>query len=650
MSDPQGGTLSTTTRKDLREVAGGNLTIEEIVNRARFDDTFPIRRFSVLLEHADRPPLCYFYTWENGICKYGTRCRYFHDPQVQLRSLDDRPLCPKSTMQNLSRSSLADILHPSALDGINFHAVAFIEYQGRIVWFRDGGKNSRSLWEKCLSKIVNRSTQLRAIASSICAESVQSAPESVKLIELLREENFNSLFNYLPVHDMYNMLVAFASSSYIRHESRTCMLSNTVWDSAISNKWSVSFSHHQNPLQSFLSLNQSTTEAHAFLASSTFGLFTYKNSSPDSNPCTGVPAITEYAESFPGGKTILISDDCVPVSDIRFNESLIATANGSEVSLLRRGDLVKVSTSSKLRLSAEKVTIVPAYSGNNWLVHAGQGDIFLRDMDEPGLKLVKKISCPDSSSLCCSLDATPQAVFIGFPDRGLCKVDTETGQFSSILSLNTLSACKMWSTDGRLHVFSTSESLSFWDLRMRDKIPIVTQAPCTFGFSQFSSPLLVMGTNTTCSGIDIRTGKSLWSLSNFAPVTHLSVSENTVATFTGTPANPFTEISVHDITRDPASPTRIGEHSIPFRVSAVGFPCDASSTSGGCVFAVKSRPKRSGRGGDDGILCIGGSGFMSRSSNNKRVSSAGSTPRAGPSTPPTRRSSRDHSRSVHFLV
>ena len=625
---------ATTTRKELREIASGNITIEDIFNRAKFDDWFPVRRFSALIEHPDRQPLCYFYTWENGVCKYGNKCRYLHDPNIQLRVLDDRPLVPKSTMPNLSRSSLSDLVSESTL-----HLIVFIEYQGRIVWFRDGGKNSKELWEKCMSKIATRRRELRAIASSIGPESVHSAPESVKLIELLREENFNSLFSFLPIKDMFNMLVAFASSSYIRHESRTCMLSDTVWDSAISNKWNVPFKHHENPIQSFMSLNQSTIEAHAFLSSSTTGLFTHGNALPDPNPCTGIPGLVETTEGSLG-KTILISDDGVSITDIRFSESLIATCNGSEVSLIRRGDLVKVSTSSKYRLSADKVTIVPPNSGNNWLLHAGQSDIFLRDMDEPGLKLVKRISPPDNGT-CCSLDSTTQSAFIGYTEHGLHRVDIEAGSFNSSLAIDDLAGSKMWTTDGRLHVFSSAaESLGFWDLRVKDRIPILSGYSCVFGFSEYSSPLVVIGTSANFSGVDIRMGKILWTLPTEAPVTHFSVTNNVVATFTGTPANAFSHILVHDLTRDPSLPTRIGEHSIPFRVSAVGYPCDGSSASGGCVFAVKSRPKRSGKGGDDGILCVGGSGFMNvpvPTNHQRRASSSTSAPRIQ-NFPPTHKS------------
>jgi len=637
-----GLTVGNTTRKELREVAGGNITIDEILNRAKFDDAFPVRRFSALSEHSDRQPLCFFYTWENGVCKYGSKCRYSHDSNMQLRVLDDRPLVPKSTMPSLSRSSLADILQSNLSDHAVIHSIAFLEYQGRIVWFRDGGKNSRDLWDKCMSKIATRRRELRAIASSLGPESVHSAPESVKLIELLREENFNSLFSFLPVKDMFNMLVAFASSSYIRHESRTCMLSNTVWDSAISNKWCVPYTHHENPIQSFLSLSQSTSEAHAFLSSSTTGLFTHGNALPDPNPCTGIPGLTESTEStsFPG-KTILISDDGIPVTDIRFSDSLVATANGSEVSLVRRGDLVKVSTSSKHRLSAEKVTMVPPTSGNNWLLHAGHSDIFLRDMDEPGLKMVKKITSPNSAGSCCSLDATAQSAFIGYSDGDLYKVDIETGNFQSPLNVDGLTGSKMWTADGRLHIFSSaSDSLAFWDLRAKDRISILPGPSCVFGFSDWSSPMVVIGTSTKCGGVDIRTGKFLWSIPTEFPVTHLSVTSNVVASFTGTPSNAFSQISVHDLTRDSNQPTRIGEHSIPFRVSAVGFPCDGSSGSGGCVFAVKSRPKRSGRGGDDGILCVGGSGFMNAPipiNNQRRISSSTAAPRVS-NYPPTHKS------------
>ena len=654
----QGNTLGPTTRKELREVAGGNITIEDILNRAKFDDSFPIRRFSVLVEHSNRQPLCYFFTWENGVCKYGNRCRYLHDSQIQLRTLDDRPVCPKSTMPNLSRSSLSDIIQGEVGDGQLLHGIAFIEYQGRIVWNRDGGKNSRTLWEKCLLRIASKRTQLRAIASSAGAESVQSAPESVKLIELLREENFNSLFNFLAIDDMYNMLIAFASCSYIRNESRTCMLSNTVWDSAISKKWELPYTHHDNPIQAFMSLEYSSKEAHAFLSSSTNGLFTHGNSAPDTNPCSGVPALADLENTLVG-KTILISDDGVPIVDIRFTNSLIATANGCEISLVRRGDLVKVSTSTgKQKNSADKLALVPSVSGNNWLVHAGTSDLFLRDVDEPGLKLVKKISPPSDypSLFCCSLDATSQAAYVGYTDFGMSKVDIETGMFGSLLRVDGFVSSRQWSSDGRLHVFSSSnDSLAFWDLRMKDRIPLVSEpsSPCVFSFSEFASPLVVVGCSNKLSGVDIRTGKFLWSIPTHSPVTHLSVSRNIVSIFTGTISNPLTEISVHDLTRDASLPTRIGEHQIPFRVSAVGYPCDSSTSAGGCVFAVKSRPKRSGRGGDDGILCVGGSGFMNPPMiTTKRVSSAGSTPRLAPTTPPihNRRSSRDHQRVVHFLV
>jgi hypothetical protein len=400
----------------------------------------------------------------------------------------------------------------------------------------------------------------------------------------------------------------------------------------IGRKWSApplpSLEAH-TAIQTFLSLEQSTLEAHAFLASSTSGLFTH--STPDQNPASGVPALTELDMHDTPGKTILVSEDVgSAVSDIRITDSLIATVNGGEVSVFRKGDLVRISF-AKQKLGCDRVTI-PTTHGGNLLVHAGPSGIYLRDLDEASLKLVDKIQSPVISETCLSLDATQTSVYAGISGKGLFRINMETSEIISNINNMEIFACKMWSADGRMHLFTTKTGMLMWDTRSKTDIPIIEgpkNFPRSFSFSHHSSNLVAVATDRECIGIDIRKQGRVWELESW-PMFDMAMSDNIVTLFSS--SSGWTKISAYDLTYSPTNPTRIGEHSIPYKVSSVGFSCGNMPPKPACVFAVQ-RPKRSGRG-DNGILCVGGSAFVAKKTTTCTTSSNNSSNNSTPNKRP----------------
>lgn len=637
---------STPTRKDLRDIAFGNITIEEILNRARFDDSFQVSKFAALVEKPSEVALCYYYTWESGTCKYGDRCRYIHNPDIMLRSLGDIPACAKGPMVPLVRRPLEAVIDAWLTNTESPHKVAYIEFQGKVVWFREGGKSSRSLWDKCLSQIAKKRSQLRAIASSVGGldtQSQASIPDSIKQLELLGEENFGTLFSFLDISDIFNFFLCIVGNYHVREDACTALLSPIVWEHAIASKWNMAFTHVSNPVQGFLDLRQSTINAHTCLVSSTMGLFTHSSSLPDPHPATGVKALMELPLESSPGKTILVSEDGNAVCDVRFTDSLIALCSGHEVSIFRSGDLVKVST-CKQRLGCDRVTI-PETSEGNVLVHAGHSGIFLRDLHEPNLAVLKRISVPETFQQCLTLDAVQHSVFVGYTGCGLARFSSESAKEICRISEPSITTSRMWSEKGTHHMFLAEKSLFRWDIRVKDPILIrsFSQRPISLGNDgSWGEQTIAVGHDSGCDHIDLRTASPVWVIDTMrSPVSAVSVAKNVVSLFHGSPHQIATSITAYDLQHDASNPLLLGHHDIPFRVSAVGRSASGAQKGSGCVFAV-TRPKRSGRG-DNGILCIGGNGFITGNRRQATWSQVSNTSRRS-SDATSRRISRDFTR------
>lgn len=608
-SRPQGGV----TRRELRDVASGNITIEDIVNRARFDDTFQLSKFAVLIEDLTSPPLCCHYTWEAGVCLYGTRCRYVHNPDMVLRFLGDLPMTQRGPVVCLKRRPFECLMSRSE----TMHKVAFIEYQGRVVWYRDGGRKSADLWTKCQDQLQSRRCQLRAIASSATAlDSVSntSVPEYIELLELLLEDNFETLFSFLDIQDIVELFIAFVSNAFIREDLRTCLLSPLVWDSVIASKWELPFQDHEKAISSFLALKGATIEAHTQLVSSTQGLYTHGGGMGDPHPAQGRRALAELRPHATPGKTVLVSEEGNPVSSIRFTNSLIALSNGNEVSIFRTGDLVRVGT-CKQKGACELVTI-PSMHDSNLVVHAGQAGILFRDLDEPSLKINTKIPLQGTGELI-SLEAVAHSVFLGIKGKALQRISSETAQLVSETALPGLIASRMIRDAGRLHInVSQSDTLnsaivSLYDYRMKGKSSLaeLPSIPVCVGTNGYDSTIFAVGTMDACELLDIRKPSPLWSTRSVYPVRDISLSATTICLFQHS-ANQHGSVITTYSNADSSEPFLLGSHTLPFKVSAVGFQSGETNISKGSVFSIK-RARRSGRG-DNGILCIGGSAFVDR--------------------------------------
>ena len=600
--------MESVTRRELRDVASGNITIEDILNRARFDESFQKSKFAVLFQDdLDSKPLCYHFTWESGICLYGNRCRYAHNQDMVLRSLGDVPICQKGPIVSMKRRPLDWLLNGWLQDSLNIHKTVYIEFQGRIVWSRDSGKKSAELWEKCQNNISSRRAQLRAIASSVGGldtVSQTSVPESVELLEQLLEDNFERVFSFLDIQDIVELFIAFVSNSFVRDELRTCLLSPYVWEAVVASKWSLGFNHIGKPITYFLKLKAATLEAHTALVSSSFGLYTHGNIGGfDSHPAKGRPALVELAPNSTPGKTILVSEDGNPVSDIRFTSSLIALGNGNEVSIFRSGDLVKVG-SCKQKSACELVTL-PTTREENIFIHAGSSGMYLRDLDEPNLKVKRKISIPSDHRLV-SLEATNHSVFLG-STKGLGRINSESGQLVSEITSPHLIQSRMWSEDGRVHVcLSTGSVVSLFDFRMKtaNTVTVLQDPSICLATNGWGNHAISVGGLSGAKLIDLRSSV-IWSVASPVPTHHVTLTDRTVCLYQTSENQSFTNVSSYS-----TEAVLLGSHSIPFKVSTVGVSTDGGLRDIGCAYAIK-RQKRSGRG-DNGILCLGGPAFIAR--------------------------------------
>ena len=190
------------------------------------------------------------------------------------------------------------------------------------------------------------------------------------------------------------------------------------------------------------------------------------------------------------------------------------------------------------------------------------------------------------------LDATQLSIFAGYYGIGLNRFSTESSDFISRMPVPKLITSKMWSQDGLLHVFGEPDVVKFWDTRAQLSIDLLeVENLTTIATCGWSNHNIIIGTQAGCTMLDVRNPSvPIWTIPTHNPVTHITYHEDFVSIFTGNPANPSTEISAFDISS--SSRIRLGEHSIPFRLSAVGSPSDGTSNMKGCIFSVK-RTKRS---------------------------------------------------------
>ena len=599
------------TKRDIRASSSGNIPIREIVNRARFDASFKTSRYTALVEEPTGSPLCYHYTWEAGVCKFGRQCRYTHDPDMILNSLPDTFPCSRAPLMPLSRVPLNEFVKAGGSDKRAHHSIAYIEYSGTVVWFRDGGAASRQLWHTCQSLIGNHTPA----PVDVVMKSSGEVPKEVALLGILHEVHFGVLCEFLNISDIHNMLLSLSGPNSVRTGKPTSLLSPPVWDSVISKKWRLPYTPNPNPIQSFLDLHQSTIESHATLASSTTGLFTTAH--PDLTPCIGIPALMELDTSASSGKCVLGSDTGSPVVDIRFTTSLIAIATGDEVSIYRNGDLAKLGT-ARQRMACDKVTL-PATRDGSFLVHAGPAGIFIRDMYEPTLPVVRKVTPSfhvDESPRYMSLDAANHSVFAGVAGYGLTRFSTETGQPVSTIISPSVVTSRMWSEDGRLHLFLTrdggSGSLLRWDCRVKQAMNLgLVDHPVSLSVKEWSGQSVVVGCDAHAERLDLRRVEAgaVWTIdSDFSPVRAVTYTERTVTLYQGSAQAATTTVSVFNHSHCENRPLLIGTHHLPYRVSAVGHASAGPASASGCLFGI-SRPKRSGRG-DSTYLCVGGAAFI----------------------------------------
>lgn len=267
------------TKREMREVVyAGNVFIDDILNRVRYDPKFPCDRLTAVV-HAStaacsQSMLCSSYTWHLE-CKYGDassgaggRCKYVHDPKMRLvpftKSGDEGSNSVFAVRGGhlpnpLIRIKMRDFLLSSAEVNNNNTSgtIMFIEFDNRVVWMRNGGGFSKRLWEYFESRLTEN-RKLHAQVSDALALEMKAGnlfhkivPGSGPLQLLSQKAGDISLWihigSYLQVTDFKRLLRA------ISHSTRTPQLcSPEFYRDVIKVFWGAIVKQEETSNQRFL--------------------------------------------------------------------------------------------------------------------------------------------------------------------------------------------------------------------------------------------------------------------------------------------------------------------------------------------------------------------------------------------------------------
>ncbi|CAJ1402041.1 unnamed protein product [Effrenium voratum] len=144
------------TRAQLRE---GGTGVEDVLNRVRYD-LCDSEGFQVLVDNVERPNLCRAHLLR-AECRHGSNCRHHHGGSLRWRG--ERPLVSSGSVPHVEALGLAHLwqLLDSAPCSTARHSllqtVAFLLYQGEVVWSRHVGRTAtQQLWDSFLASRFGR--------------------------------------------------------------------------------------------------------------------------------------------------------------------------------------------------------------------------------------------------------------------------------------------------------------------------------------------------------------------------------------------------------------------------------------------------------------------------------------------------------------
>jgi hypothetical protein len=357
--------MSSPSRKMLREISGGNVLIDDIINRIRFDSNMlKADKFTALIEqsHSDLK-LCVKHM--SGLeCYYNERCKYLHtDLQLAVFGGHRRGIIPPGG----SSPILVRIPASALFEMTTLHDIAYLEFSGKIVWARDAGRHSRELWEEFLKRLQAKISSAAAEAADQSADDYsvfsQQQPYALKNVHA---DAWLRIFSFLDCVDARAALIAFSASALLR----SAVLEHSIWGP----RSAAAFGEPRAGASRFGFLTQAAVHAHGALVSSLarFGEV--------SAPIFSLPGVRELGPSASFSRSAQVTVDA-PICDISITDRLLACACVGELHLFN--DWTKVAVARKPR-AFEKVCL-PSWSGSSRVVHAGSAGLFWSDLDDAAM-------------------------------------------------------------------------------------------------------------------------------------------------------------------------------------------------------------------------------------------------------------------------
>ena len=425
--------MSSPTKKSLREISGGNILIDTILNRLRFDSSLlKPEKFTVLVEDiSSEVKLCYKHL--AGLdCYYRDRCKYLHSSMQltvfggQLRGI----IPPGGHCPFLHRLPAT-----SVMDSANVHEIAYVEYSGKIVWARDGGRHSRELWENFARRLNVKTSEDPDDAS---VASLQ--PYNLKNVHA---DAWLRIFSSLNCVDARSALIALSASLVLRPS----ILDSSIW---AERSFSV-FGERRAGASRFGFLAQAAVHAHASLVSS---LARFGENDP---PKFCLPGVRELGPNASNARSAQVTVEA-PICDISVSGRLLACACVGELHLFN--DWTKVAVARKPR-AFERV-VLPHWSGAR-VVHAGNAGLFWSDLDDAAMPVTGRAAWAEAGQLTGLVTPDRNQVVVGVDGLSARIIDSETGKISGKLGRDISRFTGF--DERRVLMQSKGNGLQIWDVR-----------------------------------------------------------------------------------------------------------------------------------------------------------------------------------------
>ena len=427
--------VSSPTKKLLREISGGNILIDTILNRIRFDSSLlKSEKFTVLVEDtACDAKLCFKHL--AGLdCYYRERCKYIHSSmQLVVFGSQLRGIIPPGGHSPL----LQRLPALSILDSVNVHEIAYVEYSGKIVWARDGGRHSRELWENFTHRLNLK------ISSTDDADDASVMSQQPYNLKNVHADAWLRIFSCLNCVDARNALIALSASSVLRPS----ILDPSIWcERAFS-----SFGERRARAARFGFLTQAAVHAHASLISS---LARFGETDP---PKFCLPGLRELGPNASYARSAQVTVE-FPICDISVSSRLLACACVGELHLFN--DWTKVAVARKPR-AFERV-VLPHWASAR-VVHAGSAGLFWSDLDDAAMPVTGRAVWGEAGQLTGLVTPDRHRVLVGVEGLPAKLIDSESGKNSGKIGLDVSRFSRF--DENRVLVKSKNHGLQIWDIR-----------------------------------------------------------------------------------------------------------------------------------------------------------------------------------------